>query len=184
MGTGAMQMEGSGDTKVAPLPPPPALSPHPHPQMRTECVLSPSACGSAPATTRWAASAALCPSGFDFDQALEAARTDECAARRGPCSYSCANTPGGFPRAAALEATSGLGKGEGLQWRNPEAPHTPECTHTRWPTCRPVYTCMLRNGAEAQQHLWMCIHSLQPTVVCHCPAHLHVLSANILLECA
>ena len=97
MGTGAMQMEGSGDTKVAPLPPTSCpLSPSPSTD-ENECVLSPSACGSASCHNTLGGFRCVCPSGFDFDQALGGCQdVDECAARRGPCSYSCANTPGGF----------------------------------------------------------------------------------------
>lgn len=97
MGTGAMQLEGSGDPKVASLPRTSRpLSPSPSTD-ENECVLSPSACGSAACHNTLGGFRCVCPSGFNFDQAVRGCQdVDECAAQSGPCSYSCANTPGGF----------------------------------------------------------------------------------------
>jgi fibrillin 1 len=67
------------------------------PTDENECALSPMACGSASCHNTLGGFHCVCPSGFEFNQALGGCQdVDECANRDSPCSYGCANTPGGF----------------------------------------------------------------------------------------
>ena len=132
MGTGAMQVEGSGDMKVAPRPPPPTVSPPPHPQMRTSVSCHPRPAAVPPATTRWVASAVSAPRALTLTRPLGAARTWTSVRLGVAPAATAVPTPPVASCVAALEATSGLGKGEGLEWSEPRAPHTPGVhTHLR-----------------------------------------------------
>ena len=127
-------MEGSGDAKAAPCPSP--RPPPPPPQTRTSVSCHPRPAAAPPATTCWAASAASAPPALTSTRPSGAART-WMSVRCGAAPVATAvPTPPAASCAAAPEATSGLGKGEGLErggHRHPNPGRARAHAHTHGP---------------------------------------------------
>lgn len=132
-------------------------------RMNVPCCLRPAAVP--PATIHSVASTASVPLALTLTKPWVAARMWMSVQRGGDPVATAVPTPPVASCAAALEATSGLGKGEGLEWSGHSPPtlvvyaHVQAHAHTR--------TCMCtENGALSPSSTCKCAHiSSHPTVV-------------------
>lgn len=112
------------------------FSPYPSQmRMNVSCCLKPAA--APPATTHWAASTVSVPLALTLTRPWGAARMWMSVQHREDPVATAAPTPLVFSCVAAPKATSGLGKGQGLEWgaHRPSNPgsvyaHMGPCTHT------------------------------------------------------
>uniref|UniRef100_A0A8C6VHV9 EGF-like domain-containing protein n=1 Tax=Naja naja TaxID=35670 RepID=A0A8C6VHV9_NAJNA len=115
---------------VCVLAPPPLLAPD-----ENECSSS-AVCGLASCYNTLGSFKCVCPSGFDFDQALGGCQdVNECAAGGSPCSYGCSNTEGGY-LCGCPTGYFGQGKGKCLRFSPPLRFHRAvvrEQGMARWP---------------------------------------------------